>query len=226
MAKTFILSPLFVKARPDTGHDRTGARTGSPKGGGSPPRNRSPGGGPRKASQNPPNGREGGLHLRGSVMSLANSGRGGLKRANLGRGGLTLPIRGVAALNVPCALQAGMRPEGYEARGCALQAGMRPEGYQARLASVGGFTGVNHNWVKPEPGLRGRALPGLTTVGLNLSRASVRGLYQTGTHPLVPASMLEEHAHTHDWASTLKRVLPEGLCGCPRSMQPHVAPCS
>ena len=70
-------------------------------------------------------------------------------RANLGRGGLTLPIRGVAALNVPCALQAGMRPEGYEARGCALQAGMRPEGYQARLASVGGVTGVNHYWVKP-----------------------------------------------------------------------------
>jgi hypothetical protein len=60
-------------------------------------------------------------------------------RANLGRGGLTLPIRGVAALHVPCALQAGVRPEGYEARGCALQAGMRPEGYQARLASVGGL---------------------------------------------------------------------------------------
>ncbi len=99
-------------------------------------------------------------------------------RANLGRGGLTLPIRGVAALHVPCALQAGVRPEGYEARGCALQAGMRPEGYQARLASVGGFTGVNHCWVKPEPGLRGKALPGLTTVGLSLSRASVGGLYR------------------------------------------------
>ena len=50
--KTFTLSPLFVKARPDTGHDRTGARTGSPKGGGAPPfETEAPEGGPRKASQ-------------------------------------------------------------------------------------------------------------------------------------------------------------------------------
>ena len=104
-------SPTGHRTRPDKGPDR------EPEGGGGPPpETEAREGGPRKASQNPPNGREGGLHLRGSVMSVANSGRGGLKRANLGRGGLTLPIWGVAALNVPCALQAGMRPEGYEAR--------------------------------------------------------------------------------------------------------------
>ena len=71
--------PLFVKARPDTGHDRTGARTGSPKGP-PPPETEAREGGPARPAK-PAERERGGAALKG----LSDES----------------PIRGVAALNVP-----------------------------------------------------------------------------------------------------------------------------